>query len=196
MPFICFIYRRNTAREILGPPLPNSLSYSYWFFLCKFIYSKQQQKQFFFLGSATYWININHQRRQTWKEDGSPFSQTLIFFLSQNTQAQARGYLPSKRFNLKVTAQSEQAQYRLGSLKSQIKNINYLNFFSMALKNLISIKSPSKERRTRKAVVWMEKEGDQWRCLLERFSNGSLLSTLFTSFDVFKVGKVIKGISD
>lgn len=66
----------------------------------------------------------------------------------------------------------------------------------MALKNLISIKSPPKELRTRKAVVQMEKEGDQWWCLLERFSNGSLLSTHFTSFDVFKVGKVIKGISD
>lgn len=48
--------------------------------LCKFIYSKQQHKQFFFLGSAAYWININHQRRQGWKEDGSPFSQDWFFF--------------------------------------------------------------------------------------------------------------------
>lgn len=57
----------------------------------------------------------------------------------------------------------------------------------MALKNLTSIKSTPGELLTRKAVVRMEKEG---------FSNGSLLSTRFTSFDVFKVGKVIKGISD
>lgn len=82
------LFTWETGQKETWSSPPSNFSKLQPLILCKFIYSKQQHKQFFFLGSAAYWININHQRRQGWKEDGSPFSQRLIFFfLSQNTQA-------------------------------------------------------------------------------------------------------------
>lgn len=83
MPFTCFIYMRYTTETLCS--LPSNFSKLQPLILCKFIYSKQQHKQFFFLGSAAYWININHQRRRGWKEDGSPFSQRLILFKPKHT---------------------------------------------------------------------------------------------------------------
>lgn len=88
-------FRHSKRYLVLKCPLPALFTWETWqkescsppsnfsklqpLILCKFIYSKQQHKQFFFLGSAAYWMNINHQRRRGWKDDGSPFSQRLIF---------------------------------------------------------------------------------------------------------------------
>lgn len=74
------LFTWETGQKETWSSPPSNFSKLQPLILCKFIYSKQQHKQFFFLGSAAYWININHQRRRGWKEDGSPFSQRLIFF--------------------------------------------------------------------------------------------------------------------
>ena len=184
------LFTWETGQKETWSSPPSNFSKLQPLILCKFIYSKQQHKQFFFPGSAAYWININHQRRRGWKEDGSPFSQRLIFFFKAKTHRHKHEAIyHGKGSTWKSQLKTGHSQDCPGSLKS--RRISFYSRISLWCPvSLITslFKAHLKNSKHREGRFW--RRGNWINASV--YYNDFLMafSALFTYFDVFKVGKV------